>query len=238
MRGRNKALLWFLLLAWGLVFCLAHWGWGGVDVLVWRAVLLRWAEEHMVLTALGYGLVYVVFTALSLPGAVLLTLLGGALFGKYWGSVLTTCSATWGACCCFLLVRYFSQRWFVYRDHPLSRKIKARLGPDVFFYLLFLRLVPLFPFNLINMISGLLSVPIASFVLSTGLGIMPGVFLYSQLGQELGEADWQSSTAWQDWLWQPNVFWSFVALGVLALLPVAFRWVGRARGAAQNKEGR
>lgn len=237
MRLRQQFLLWFVLLVWAVVFYWVHRSWGFSELRVWSGVFFNWARVHLVLTAFGYGLVYVVFAALSLPGAVLLTLLGGALFGKYWGSALTTCSASVGACCCFVLVRYFSQRWFVYQDHPLSRKIQAHLGPDVFFYLLFLRLVPLFPFNLINMISGLLSVPLSTFLVSTCLGIMPGVYLYSQLGQGLGEAAWQSLTVWHDLLWQPSVFWPLVALGCFSLVPVLFRWVGRPRAAAQGKDG-
>ncbi len=160
---------------------------------------------------------YCVVTGLSLPGAAILTLAGGFLFGSVLGTVFVNIGATIGATLAFLASRYLLRDW-------VEQKFGDRLGPiqegfskNAFSYLMTLRLIPLFPFFLVNMVSGLTRVSLATYVAATAIGIIPGSFVYAYAGRQLGTIDSLADIA------SANVLLAFTLLGLLALAPVLYR---------------
>jgi uncharacterized membrane protein YdjX (TVP38/TMEM64 family) len=161
--------------------------------------------------------IYIVQTALSLPGATILSLAGGALFGVLWGTALVNIGATCGATLAFLLTRY------LFRDPVLKRfggrleKLNRELEREGFSYLLFLRLVPLFPFFLINLAAGLTTLPLRTFFFGTMVGIIPGSFVYVNAGASLASIGSLGEIV------SARVLGSFALLGLFALVPVFYR---------------
>ena len=160
---------------------------------------------------------YILVTGLSLPGAVILTLAGGFVFGAGWATLFINLGATTGATLAFLTARY------VLRD-AVEQKFGARLGPfqegfakNAFSYLLTLRLIPLFPFFVVNLVSGLTRVNVGTYILATAIGIIPGSFVYAYAGRQLGTINSLKEIA------SLNVIGAFVLLGLLALVPVVYK---------------
>ncbi len=161
--------------------------------------------------------IYAIVTGLSLPGAVILTLAGGFLFGAVLATLLVNVGATTGATLAFLTARY------VLRD-TVEQKLGKWLGPfqegfakNAFSYLLTLRLIPLFPFFVVNLVSGLTRVKVGTYVAATAIGIIPGSFVYAYAGHQLGTINSLKEIA------SPNVVVAFVLLGVLALVPIVYK---------------
>jgi len=184
-----------------------------------RDSLLVFTEANL-LAAVGIFIVtYAVVTGLSLPGAVILTLAGGFLFGAVGATLCVNVGATTGATLAFLTARY------LLRD-TVERKLGKWLGPfqegfakNAFSYLLTLRLIPLFPFFVVNLVSGLTRVNVGTYVAATAIGIIPGSFVYAYAGRQLGTINSLKEIA------SPNVIGAFVLLGLLALVPVVYKRV-------------
>jgi uncharacterized membrane protein YdjX (TVP38/TMEM64 family) len=178
--------------------------------------LLDYYAAHKLVMVAGFMLVYIIQTALSLPGAAILSLAAGAIFGSLMGTVYANIAATIGATLAFLVTRYLLQD--VIRDTFGSRLegINKELEERGFSYLLFLRLVPLFPFFLINLAAGLTRLPLRTFFFATMLGIIPGGFVYVNAGASLATIDSLSGIA------SPRVLGSFALLGLFALVPVLY----------------
>ncbi len=213
---RKKLALLFLILA--LVVAFFGFGLGDYFSLAYfksqQALFRALLTRHPLLTGGGYCLVYVIITALSLPGATLMTLAGGALFGLGWGTLLVSFSSSIGATLAFAAAR------FVLRDsvqRRFSRRLEAvnrGVARDGAFYLLSLRLVPVVPFFVINLVMGLTPLPLATFYWVSQLGMLPGTLLYVNAGTRIGEIRSLSGIA------SPAVIGSLVAL---ALFPLAAR---------------
>lgn len=161
--------------------------------------------------------IYCVVTGLSLPGAAILTLAGGFLFGSLFGTVLVNIGATSGATLAFLAARYLLRDW-------VEQKFGGKLGPiqegfsnSAFSYLMTLRLIPLFPFFLVNMVSGLTRVSVGTYVAATAIGIIPGSFVYAYAGRQLGTINSLKEIA------SPNVLLAFTLLGLLAMVPIIYK---------------
>ena len=184
-----------------------------------RDSLLAFTDASFV-SAVGIFIVaYVVVAGLSLPGAVILTLAGGFLFGAVFATVFINIGATTGATLAFLTARY------LLRD-AVEQKFGKWLGPfqegfakNAFSYLLTLRLIPLFPFFVVNLVSGLTRVNIGTYIAATAIGIIPGSFVYAYAGRQLGTINSLKEIA------SPNVIGAFVLLGILALIPVIYKKV-------------
>jgi uncharacterized membrane protein YdjX (TVP38/TMEM64 family) len=182
-----------------------------------RDGLLAFTEANFA-AAIGMFIVaYVIVTGLSLPGAVILTLAGGFLFGAVGATLCVNIGATTGATLAFLTARY------VLRD-TVEQKFGKWLGPlqegfaqNAFSYLLTLRLIPLFPFFVVNLVSGLTRVSVGTYVAATAIGIVPGSFIYAYAGRQLGTINSLKEIA------SPNVIGAFVLLGLLALVPVIYK---------------
>ena len=187
-----------------------------------RDDLLSFTETHSAVAAALFVLVYVAVTGLSLPGAVILTLAGGFLFGAVWGTLFVNLGATTGATLAFLASRYLLRDW-------VERKFGKWLGPvqqgfaqNAFSYLMTLRLIPLFPFFVVNLVSGLTRMNIGTYVAATALGIIPGSFVYAYAGRQLGTINSLKDIA------SPGVIGAFVLLGLLVLVPSLYKkWSGK-----------
>lgn len=173
-------------------------------------------ENHLAAAALFMAL-YVVQSALSLPGAAVLSLAAGAIFGTAFGTIYALTAATIGATIAFLVTRYLFhdaiQKKFGHRLATLNREMETA-GLN---YLLFLRLVPIFPFFLVNIAAGLTRMPLRTFIIGTLLGMIPGGFVYVNAGASLATMTNPADAA------SPRVLGSFALLGLLSLAPVIYK---------------
>lgn len=182
-----------------------------------RDALLDFTHNHH-LTMMGIAfLTYAVAVACSLPGAVVLSLTCGFLFGRWWGSLVIVLAATLGATLVFLAARYLFADWARNRMGALGQKINAGFSENAFNYMLFLRLVPAFPFFLVNLAPAFTSIKVSTYVLATAIGIVPGTFVFANLGETLGTIDSLSG------LLSKGTLAAFALLGLLALVPIAIR---------------
>jgi uncharacterized membrane protein YdjX (TVP38/TMEM64 family) len=182
-----------------------------------RAALVEFYANHRFVMAAVFIAVYIVQTALSLPGAAVLSLAAGAVFGVVRGALYVNIGATIGATLAFLVARYLFrdaiQKKFGSRLETMNRELEH----SGFNYLLFLRLVPVFPFFLINLAAGLTKIPLRTFFLGTVVGIIPGNFVFCNAGASLATITSMSDIA------APRVLGSFALLGLFALIPVVYR---------------
>lgn len=181
-----------------------------------RQVLLTYYADHRVLTVAGFIAVYVLQTALSLPGAAILSLASGAVFGSVAGTLYAVVAATLGATAAFLVTRYLLRDLVLEKFGPRLEGLNRELEERGLNYLLFLRLVPVFPFFLINLAAGLTRLPLRSFLIGTFLGIIPGGFVYVNAGASLA-----TISSLRDVV-SPRVLGSFALLGIFALVPVLY----------------
>ncbi len=178
--------------------------------------LLNYAEQHYLFLYLVCGLLYIAMTALSLPGGTVLSLALGLLFGRWMGTLLIVISATIGATLIFLLARYLIADWAreKLQRNEQAVKLMDSFQTDAFNYMLFLRLVPLFPFWLINLVPAFTPISSRTYIITTLIGIIPGSFVFANLGQALGQIENSEQ------LLSMPILMAFILLGILALAPV------------------
>lgn len=181
-----------------------------------RQLLLRYHAEHALLTVAAFMVIYIIQTALALPGAVILSLSAGAIFGPLLGTTYAVTAASIGATLSFLITRYLLRETVLNRFGSKLENINKELEERGINYLLFLRLVPVFPFFLINLAAGLTRLPLRSFVLGTFFGIIPGGLVFVNAGASLATINSLSDIA------SPRVLGSFVLLGLFALVPAIY----------------
>jgi uncharacterized membrane protein YdjX (TVP38/TMEM64 family) len=181
-----------------------------------RQTLLDYYAAHKLRMVAGFMVVYIIQTALSLPGAAILSLAAGAIFGSIMGTVYANFAATIGATLAFLVTRYLLRDLVLKRFGNKLAGMNRELEASGLSYLLFLRLVPLFPFFLINLAAGLTRLPLRTFIFGTMLGIIPGGFVYVNAGASLATITSLSGIA------SPRVLGSFALLGLFALVPVLY----------------
>ncbi len=221
VRSLHRLVPLVVLVVAGVVFVVA----GGHRYLTFSALaenrsslcdlVARWG----LVAALLYIATYAAVVALSLPGGAILTIAGGFLFGTWLGGVCAIVGATLGAACIFLAARA-GFGGVAQRAGPFFGKLEAGFRADAFNYLLFLRLVPLFPFWLVNLVPALAGVGLPTFLLATFVGIIPGTFVYASLGGGLGKLVEEPDLAI---LFHPGVLGPIVGLAVLALIPVWYK---------------
>jgi len=157
-----------------------------------RASIEELVAAHRTLTILAFIAVYAAAVSLSFPGAALLTIAGGAIFGTLTGGLAAVTAATLGATFIFLVTKFacgcVAGCGWMRRAGPLAEKLAAGVRKDAFSYLIFLRLVPLFPFWLVNLISAPAGVSLVPFVAATALGIIPATFAFAFFGAGLSSA--------------------------------------------------
>ena len=181
-----------------------------------RDLLLAWQDDHRLATVAAFMLIYIVQTGLSLPGATILSLAAGALFGPWLGTLYAVTAAGIGAGLAFLACRYLFRDVVVKKFGVKLEGINRELEGRGLNYLLFLRLVPVFPFFLINLAAGLTRLPLRTFLLGTFVGIIPGGFVYVNAGAGLAAIDTLADIA------SPRVLGAFALLGLFALIPVIY----------------
>jgi uncharacterized membrane protein YdjX (TVP38/TMEM64 family) len=182
-----------------------------------RDRLLAFTEANYAGAVSLFVLAYIAVTALSLPGAAIMTLAGGFLFGSVLGMLFVNVGATTGATLAFLAARYLLRDWVETKFGRWIGPVQEGFGKNAFSYLMTLRLIPLFPFFVVNLVSGLTRVNVGTYVAATALGIIPGSFVYAYAGRQLGTINSLKEIA------SPNVIAAFVLLGLLALVPIVYK---------------
>ena len=180
-----------------------------------QALLLYCQQAPLQSAALFFSL-YVLVTTLSLPGAALLTLLGGALFGLWPGILLVSFAATLGATLAMLVSRYLLRDWVQRRFAGPMRTVNDGVARDGAFYLFALRLMPLSPFFVVNLLAGVTTLGVRRYWWVSQLGMLPGAVVFLNAGHQLGQI-----ASLRDIL-SPGVVFAFTLLG---LLPLITRWL-------------
>ncbi|MBF0251884.1 MAG: TVP38/TMEM64 family protein [Alphaproteobacteria bacterium] len=179
-----------------------------------------------VMTAvLGFMLAYVVVTGLSLPGGVWLTLMGGFVFGGWTAGSYVVVGATVGATLIFLGARYAFADLFYARAGSHLARMEDGFRENAFSYLLVLRLIPLFPFWLVNLVPALLDVRLSTYVAATFIGIIPGTFVYAHAGAGLGAVFETGEHPDLGIIFQPQILGPLAGLAALSLLPILYKRV-------------
>ncbi len=168
--------------------------------------------RHTLWTIGAYMLIYIAVTALSLPGAAVMTLAGGALFGLVTGTVVISFASTIGATLAFLVSRFLLRDWVQERFSKKLNVINQGIEKEGAFYLFTLRLVPVFPFFIINLVMGLTPISTRRFYLVSQAGMLPGTLVYVNAGTQLAQIDSLKG------ILSPGLLLSFALLGIFPLL--------------------
>jgi uncharacterized membrane protein YdjX (TVP38/TMEM64 family) len=194
-----------------------------------RQALAQWVAGHLALAVLIYIVAYAAMVAFSLPGALAATLTGGFLFGTVLGGLATVVAATIGATILFIAAKTAFGDLLRAKAGPAIKRMEEGFRENAFSYLLVLRLVPLFPFFLVNLAPAFLGVTLPVFVAATFIGIIPGTFVFASLGNGLGAVFDAGRSPDLGLVREPQVILPLLALAALALVPVVYRRFRRAR---------
>ena len=216
-----------------LVFALGY-AFGLHNELNWPSLARREAElralvaAHPLAMAAGFVALYATAVAVSFPGAIVLTVTSGLLFGPWLGAALTVTGATTGSVLIFLAARTALAPFLAARAGPFIERFRAGLQRDAFSYILALRLIPVIPFWLVNLAPALLGVRLAPFAAGTFLGIMPATTVFASLGAGIGTILASGGRPDLTIILTPPVLLPLLGLAALSLVPVAWRaWRGR-----------
>ncbi|MBL6958013.1 MAG: TVP38/TMEM64 family protein [Rhodospirillales bacterium] len=188
-----------------------------------RQALLDWRDANQVAAMAVFIGVYAVVVALSIPGGVWMTLAGGFLFGVSQATLCVVIGATLGAIGLFLAARYACADYFHKKAGPAVRKMEDGFRENALSYLLVLRLVPLFPFWLVNLVPALLGVPLRTFIIGTFFGIIPGTAVYASVGNGLGAIFEAGGTPDLGIIFNPEILLPIAGLALLSLIPVIYK---------------
>lgn len=214
-----------------------------------RMAIDAFMDRHMVMALGVFVAIYIVAVALSIPGALFLTITSGILFGTLMGGAASIVGATTGATVIFLVARSACGESLIRRAGPLACKLAAGFRADAFNYLLFLRLVPAFPFFLVNLVPAVAGVKLRTFVAATAIGIVPATFTFAFLGSGLDSVLAAKEGPYRACLASgrtecpihfdigtivtPQLLAALAALGALALIPILVKRL-RARHARSS----
>lgn len=177
-----------------------------------RAQLQNLYEAHPVLVLGGYALIYIVVTGLSLPGAAVMTLAGGAIFGFWAGTITVSFASTIGATLACVVARFLLRDWVRNRFAAKLAAIDRGIESEGAFYLFSLRLIPVFPFFVINLAMGLTGMKLSTYYLVSQLGMLPATMVYVNAGRELGKLESAAG------ILSPGLLVSFILLGIFPLV--------------------
>jgi uncharacterized membrane protein YdjX (TVP38/TMEM64 family) len=195
-----------------------------------RELLQGLVADNPAISILVFMGLYVISVALSLPFGSILTITGGFLFGSLFATGYIVVAATLGATIVYLAARYAFYDLMQAKAGNAIRKMEKGFAENAFSYLMVLRLIPIFPFWLVNLVPALLGVKLRSFVLGTLLGIIPGTFVYASIGDGLGALFDQGKTPDLGIIFEPRILTPIVGLAILALLPVAYKKLRKSKG--------
>lgn len=182
-----------------------------------HTVLVQFYEQHKLVTVIIFISVYIIQSVLFLPGAAVLTLAAGSVFGVFLGTFYVDIGASIGAVVAFLVARYLLHDMIQKRFGSRLNKINDELRTKGFHYLLFLRLIPIFPFFLINLGASLTRMPLRTFIFATMVGMVPASFVYCNAGASLATIKSMNEVA------SPRVIGAFALLGIFALIPAIYQ---------------
>ncbi len=188
-----------------------------------RQQLLAWEQSHPVLAAAIFMTIYAVAVAFSVPGAIWLTIAGGFLFGLWLGTIYVVVAATIGACGIFIAARYAFADLLRAKVGNRLQRMERGFRDNGASYLLHLRLVPIYPFWLVNLGPAFFGMPLTTFSLWTLIGIIPGTFVYVWVGTGVGAALDRGEHPDLSIIFDPEIFLPLLALGLLSLLPIAVK---------------
>ena len=197
-----------------------------------RQLLAELVAKHAVLAVLLYMLVYAAATGLSLPGGAVLTVTGGFLFGALAGTLWVVVGATLGATAVFLAARTVLGDSLRRRAGPFLKKMEAGFQENALSYLLVLRLIPVFPFFVVNLVPAFLGVGIRIYVIATFFGIIPGALVFASVGAGLGSVFDANESFTLAGVLTPQIVTALVGLALLSLLPVVYKKIKAARAPA------
>ncbi|MBL4870073.1 MAG: TVP38/TMEM64 family protein [Robiginitomaculum sp.] len=186
--------------------------------------LKTFVNDHFFVAVIGFTALYASLTAISVPGASLLSIFGGFLFGLTTGTITVVIGATIGATLLFLAARYVFGESLAAKAGPFMKKFEKGLKENELSYLFILRLVPLFPFFIVNIVPALFDVKVRNYVLATFFGIIPGSLVYVSVGNGIGDA----LNAGQDvplagLMTRPAVIFPILGLIALSMIPVLYK---------------
>lgn len=192
-------------------------------LLTHREFVLGKVAELSALAPLAFVAIYAAVAALSIPVAALLSMLGGFLFGTILGALYSLLGATLGATIVFLLARTAYGDVLRRRAGPALKKVEAGLREDAVSYLLVLRLVPVFPFFVVNLVAALFGMSLRAYVLCSFFGMMPGALVYASIGGGLGEFLDRGEKPDFRAVLEPHILLPLLGLALLALVPVVYK---------------
>lgn len=199
--------------------------------------LAAWAAGHAVLAAAIYCALYAVVVLLSLPGGAVMTIAGGFVFGAAWTTAYVVVSATVGATGLFLATKTALGDPLRARAGPFIQRMEKGFRANALSYLLVLRLIPVFPFWLVNLAPAFLGVSLRVYVVATFFGIIPGTAVYAWVGGGIGQLLEEGGEPDLGLIFEPHVFGPLIALAALSTLPIIYRRLrrgGRTPGAAPH----
>jgi uncharacterized membrane protein YdjX (TVP38/TMEM64 family) len=182
--------------------------------------LRQFTHDHRFAAIAAFLATYVAVVSLSLPGAVLMSIAGGLLFGLWLGAALNILAATTGAIILFIITRFVFGGMLQARSNALIARMEAGFARNAFTYLMFLRLVPLFPFWAVNLAAAAFRTPLRSFALATLIGIIPGTLAFTSIGDGLSLAAGAGSRGPNDEILGPAMIALRTGLALLALVPL------------------
>ncbi len=187
-------------------------------------VLKAFVANNFVIAVIGFTALYAALTAISVPGASLLSIFAGFLFGLTTGTIAVVIGATIGATILFLAARYVFGESLAAKFGTFMQKFEKGLKENELSYLFILRLVPLFPFFIVNIIPALFDVKVRNYVLATLLGIIPGSLVYVSVGNGIGDAlNAGENINLAGLMTRPAVIFPIVGLIALSLIPIAYK---------------
>ena len=195
-----------------------------------RGKMLSLVADYALVAELVFAVIYAVAIAFSIPGGAMMTIIGGFLFGPLRTTLYVVFAATLGATALFVVARSAVGDRLRSRAGPWMAKMEAGFQDDAMSYLLVLRLVPLFPFFMVNLVPAFLGVSLRTYVITTFFGIIPGTFVFALAGSGLGSALEASADFSVAAVLTPDIIAALVGLAALALVPVLYKKFMRRHG--------
>jgi uncharacterized membrane protein YdjX (TVP38/TMEM64 family) len=221
--NKNKIIVFLLLLT--LTFCFYyfdfHKGLSLDTIKNNKELIIAFVEANRLKSIIYFALFYIISTALLIPGASILSLTSGFLFGWRLGGLISIASATLGAVISFLVTRYLLGSYLQSKYATQLQQFNKELNENGIYYLLTIRFIPLFPFFLINLLCGLTVTSLKLFALTTFIGIIPGGFVYAFAGEQLSKLNsLQDLLSWK-------LIAALMMLGCISLAPTIIKKLKR-----------
>ncbi len=185
--------------------------------------LRLYVTKHYIFAPFAFILIYILSTALSIPGGIFLSLIGGFLFPEPLSMLYVVIGATVGATLLFLAARTALGKQLFKKAGPFLKKMEGGFKKNAVSYLLFLRFVPIFPFWLVNLAPAFFNVRLSTFIWTTFVGILPGAYVFTQAGEGLGAIFESEGGITLDAIFNVKIKIALIALGIFALIPIVVK---------------